>query len=293
MNENQIGKLNLLILRFKEHMEQMNFSPRTVADYPQQLNFFVEYLKTTDIADINNITKETVHRYQVHLYNYKNKRGNALSLGTQYSRLVCLKSLFKFLVKQGYFLYDPTSTVELPKCKRDLPKGIMTRKEVNHLLSQPDADTPLGLRDKAILEVLYSTGMRNAELRALTIYDVDTVNHEVRITNGKGGKDRVLPVGEIASKYVEAYLKTARQLLVDYAENILKKEKAETNTLFISKGAKKITPGNLIDLTKKYVKKAGVEKQITPHCVRHTCATHMLKCGANIRHIQELLAMAQ
>lgn len=289
MKQQQLNKLKLLILKFKENLEMEGFAERTVCDYPQRLKHFVEYLKSCDIEEISQIDKEVIHKYQLYLYNYKNKRGKVLSLNTQSGRLAALISFFRFLVKRNYFMYDPASCIELPKTKRDLPKGIMNRKEVNSILNRPNCDSALGLRDKAMLELLYSTGLRSAELRNLTVYDVDIQNKELRINHGKGRKDRVVPMGDIACKYVDEYMAIGRPELLKYSEEVLKYGKRKTNILFISKGAKRIQADNLIWIIKKYVKKSGLNKKVTPHSFRHTCATHMLKGKANIRHIQELL----
>jgi integrase/recombinase XerD len=196
---------------------------------------------------------------------------------------VPVKSFFRYLLKTNQILYDPTIDIELPPRKKNLPKDIMTKSEVFRVLNQPNPDTALGLRDKAILELLYSTGIRNQELRNLTIYDVDTVNNEVRINQGKGNKDRVIPLGEIASNYIEEYVRYARQKLLKDKEN---------KVLFITKNGFKINHANLIWLVNKYVQRAKIKKHITPHSFRHTCATHLLKNKASLRHIQELLGHA-
>lgn len=257
-----------------------NYSAKTISDYLNQLQFFLRYLQNANLEELSQIDKEAIHQYQLYLYNNQAK-GKSLSLETQYARLVPLKTFFRWLVKRGYFLYDPTTQLELPKRKKNLPKGIMTRKEINRILCQPDADNPLGLRDKAILELLYSTGIRNSELRSLTIYDADTSHGELRINQGKGRKDRIIPLGEIAAKYLETYLQNSRTELV--------KGKKENNLLFVSKNGQKITLANLLWLIEKYVQQARITKHITAHSFRHTCATHMLRGKSNIRYIQELL----
>lgn len=208
------------------------------------------------------------------------RKGKPLSLETQYARITPLKSFFRFLLKSNYILYDPTQEIELPKRKKNLPKDIMTKKEVFRLLSKPDPDTPLGLRDRAIMEVLYSTGIRSSELRTLTVYDIDYLNGDLRVVKGKNAKDRVIPIGEIAGNYVEEYIKHARpELTQDSGEK----------TLFLTKNGRPINHSNLIWIIKKYVKKAKLKKNITTHSFRHTCATHLLKNRAPIRHIQEIL----
>jgi len=270
---------NLLIAKFKEYMRSKGFSPRTIKDYPSQLNFFIRYLESCNIMQLNQITKEVILNYQMSLLT----QDKPISLETQYARLVVVKSFFRYLVKTNQILYDPASDLELPKRKKNLPRDIMTKKEVFRLLNQPNPDTPLGLRDKAILELLYSTGIRNQELRQLNVYDVDTTNNDARINQGKGKKDRIVPLGEIAASYIEEYIKYARGKLLN---------NKETNILFISKNGLPINHSNLIWIIKKYVKHAKIKKHITPHSLRHTCATHLLKNKASLRHIQKLLGHA-
>lgn len=289
MKEAQIDRFKFYLLKFKEHMVTVNFSVRTIEGYMSHLKFFMAYLQRSAVAELGQINREVAYQYQLNLHISHGKCGALLSLETQNARLVAVRSFFKFMVQRGYFLYDPTAGLQLPKRKKNLPRGVMSSKEVFKVLNQPDADTPLGLRDKAILELLYSTGIRNSELRHLALMDVDTVCREVRVRQGKGRKDRVVPLGEIAARYVEEYLRIGRPKLLAYAETILKKGRQEPAELFISKGGKKITSANLITLVTKYVKRAVIGKHITCHGFRHTCATHMLKGKASLRHIQQML----
>ena len=205
------------------------------------------------------------------------------SLQTQRGRLVALRSFFRYLVKSSQILYDPATELELPKTRKNIPRDIMSKKEILKILNQPDPDNVLGLRDKAILELLYSTGIRNQELRNLCIYDIDIANNYLRVTRGKGKKDRVIPLGEIAATYVEEYLNHSRPKLLN---------KEETNILFLTKHGRTMKNNGLIETIKKYAAKAKLEKHITPHSFRHTCATHLLKNNASLRHIQELLGHA-
>ncbi len=273
------SKLNLLVAKFQEYMDSQGFSDRTIKDYGYQLKFFLDYLEEVDIEDITQVTKETMHNYQMYLYSSERK-GKPLSLETQFARIVPVKSFFRFLLKNNLILYDPTQEIELPKRRKNLPSNIMTKKEVFKLLSKPDPDNPLGLRDRAILEVLYSTGIRNSELRNLTIYDVDFTNGDLRVVKGKNAKDRVVPLGEIAGSYVEEYIRNGRPHLT---------QGPGEKTLFLTKNGKRINHSNLIWMIKKYVKKAKIDKPITTHSFRHTMATHLLKNRAPIRHIQEIL----
>ena len=263
-------------VKFQEHMKALNYSPRTIRDYGFQLSYFMRYLESSNITEVGQITRDVVRNYQMGLLTQEKQ----ISLDTQRSRVVSLKSLFRYLFKTNQVMYDPTSDLEMPRRKKNLPRAIMTKKEIFTLLNQPDCDKPLGLRDKAILELLYSTGIRNQEIRQLTVYDVNTVEHDLNIRQGKGQKDRVVPLGEIASNYIDEYLKHGRPKLLNGQE---------TQLLFITKNGLPINHANLIWLVRKYVKRAKIDKNVTPHSVRHTFATHMLKNKAPLPHIQQLL----
>ncbi len=271
--------LKKYILKFQQYMKGLNYSPRTITEYGCQLNFFFKYLQTKGILNLNQITKEVILNYQMSLFSQE----RPLSLQTQLSRLFSMKSLFKYLMRTNQILYDPSYGLTLPKRSKRLPKTILTKKEVFRLLDKPNADTPLGLRDKAMLEVLYSTGIRNQELRQLIIYDVNTDSHDLMIRQGKGKKDRMIPLGEIASNYVDEYIQYGRPKLMGGKK---------TDLLFISKNGRAITAGNFIWILNKYVQLAKIDKKITPHVIRHTFATHLLKNNASLRHIQELLGHA-
>ena len=280
MKEDELNKVRRLIAQYREHLAMGNYAARTVHDYPCQLKTFVEFLSGEDVESVAEITPETISRYQTHLYERKKRRTEEpLSLRSQSFKLTVLRQFFRYLLDQDKIMTDPTRKLDMPRIKKGLPRTVMTGQEIRRILAQPDADTPLGLRDKAILELLYSTGMRNSELRNLKVYDVDTINREVRINQGKGRKDRVIPMGSIAAGYVEEYIQNARGNMV----------KGKTKLLFISKNGKQITPANMVWLVEKYARAAQIRKRITPHIFRHTCATHLLKQRASLRHIQELL----
>jgi integrase/recombinase XerD len=280
MEEEKINQVRLWVARFREYLRAMNYAERSQYDYPAQLKPFLSFLAVDDVDSLPAVTPETLHRYRMHLFHHKRKE-KLLSLATQGTRLVALKGFFRFLYKRGEVLVDPAAGLELPRGPRHLPRGIMTPPEVRRVLNEPDMDTPLGLRDKAILEVLYSTGIRNAELRALAVNDADILNQELHIRQGKGGKDRVVPLGEVAARIVNAYVKESRPRLL--------KGRPDTGHLFVSVGGRPLLAGNLVWAVCKYVRRAKLKKHVTPHAFRHTCATHMLRGRAGIRHIQELL----
>jgi integrase/recombinase XerD len=269
--------------RFTSSMRTRNFSEKTINDYRVHMNFFFRYLSSLHIDKISQVTRDVIQEYQTYLY-YFERAGKKLSFGTQYSKLTAVKSFFRFLVKEDYLPYDPSSAIELPKRRKNLPRGIMSVKEVIKVLETPSGGNPLSLRNRAILEVLYCTGIRNTELRCLTLFDVDMPNHQLRVRYGKGNKERIVPLGDIASRHIERYLTEGRPHIV--------REHPSQNLLFVSRHGKKLNASNLIWIVKKYIKKAKIGKDITPHCFRHSCASHMLKGKADLRHIQELLGHA-
>ena len=300
MNDEQISRINLLIMRFKEQMEAEGFTERSVEDYLEWLKYFVKYLQGTDVESLSDISRDTIHQYQMFLYNVKKKDGNPLSLGTQLCRLSIIRTFFRFLLRRGYLLYDPADSLELPRKEKVLPRTIMSKKEVFKLLSQPDCDTPLGLRDKTILEVLYSTGIRNSELTGLAVFDIDISNQELRVRQGKGRKDRALPLGGIAARYLDEYIRVARPHFIGMRDKYVlnkpgqnrDKLERENSLLFFSYIGKKLSRTVLSSMVRHYARKAKLTKRTTPHGIRHTFATHMLRGKASIRHIQEMLGHA-
>jgi integrase/recombinase XerD len=276
-----LEKLDCLLLKFKEQLKTKGFSERSIASYEQNVRYFLNYLKELEITNINEVDKRLLLQYQtfVHTETHKEK---PLSSSTQSVRLIAVRSFYSYLLKYGYILRDHSQDLNLPKQPNQLPRDILTKKEIGKLLSAPDLETPLGIRDRTILEVLYSTGIRTTELCNLTITDIDLNHGELRVNLGKGAKDRIVPLGEMASEYLELYLKESRPKLV----------KDHQNLLFITKNGEQIKRSYLSYIVKKHCQEAGLTKIISPHALRHTCATHLLKGKADIRHIQAILGHA-
>jgi integrase/recombinase XerD len=288
MQQSQRRRFVLLIERFLEQMRVLGWSPRTLDSYRSQLGFFLSYLDTeTDIEEITAVTPEALHAYQTWLYGFADEDGHGRSIATQAARLSAVRSFFRHLVRSDVLLYDPAAGLELPKRKGILPRSVLTKQEMARLLAAPDTTTALGLRDRAMLEVLYSTGIRNAELRALSVYDLDLDRGLVRINEGKNARDRVVPLGEVACTWLREYLTEARpKLLAARADG------ASEHMLFISKNGRALLPFGVIYPLRRHAKKAGIERPVTPHTLRHTFATHLLAGRADIRHIQAMLGHA-
>jgi integrase/recombinase XerD len=193
---------------------------------------------------------------------------------------VPLKSFFKWLARNNVILYNPASDLELPKLEKRLPRNVMNAAEAESVINQPDTTTPLGVRDRAILETLYSTGVRRMELVGLTLFDLDVSRGTVMVREGKGKKDRMIPIGERALAWIKKYLVDVRPTLVVPPDG---------GTLFLTVLGEPLSRNRLGELVREYVEKAGIVKKGSCHLFRHTMATLMLENGADIRFIQEML----
>jgi integrase/recombinase XerD len=272
--------LEILGEAFLEWLKVKAFTPATRKSYRIYVNKFLKYLESENIESPEAILPGTLYNYQTQLYYAKSKYGKPLSVLTQHNALVVVKTFFEFLLETDKIQMDPSSGLALPKKPQTLP-DTMTPEEIERLLEQPDCTSATGFRNRAIMEVLYATGMRNSELCSLEVYDVNLASEEIRIRFGKGGKERIVPIGEMAKEYLSEYLTMIRPRLI--------KAGAGEQTLFVSRSGRKINTTDLVMMVRKYAKEAGIGKRITPHTFRHTCATHMLQGGADIRYIQTLL----
>ena len=211
-------------------------------------------------------------------------RGKPLSFRAQHSRLVPVRMYFKWLTRQNALLWNPASELELPRLERRLPRYVLTADEAEAVLSQPDVSEPLGVRDRAVLEVLYSTGIRRMEVLHLSVFDLDEERGTLMVRQGKGKKDRMVPIGQRASAWVRRYLDEVRPGLV---------VPPDVGGLFLTTLGEEFSPHRLSQLVRGYVLAADVGKKGACHLFRHTMATLMLENGADIRHIQEMLGHAE
>ncbi len=288
MKKSKRRRFETMVSRFLEHTQTLGWSPRTLESYRSHLGFFLAFLDDeSDAENLTDVTPELLHTYQTWLYSATDKKGQGLAISTQAARLSAVRSFFRWLVKTEALLYDPAAGIRLPKRKGILPRKVLTKSEVKRLLDAPDVSTPLGLRDRAMLEVLYSTGIRNAELRALRIYDLDLEKELLRINQGKNAKDRVVPLGAFAVLWLREYLSDARPTLL-----ARRKSPEGLTTVFVSKNGCPLLPLGVIYPIRKYAEQAGIERRVTPHTFRHTFATHLLAGRADIRYIQAMLGHA-
>ncbi len=268
---------------YLEQLKARNYAEQTVSYKKMSLERFALWCGERGIVRLNEVTRPVLQRYQRHLYHSQTRGGRPLSAAGQVNRLMAVKGLFKFLTRENLLLYNPASELDLPRLEKRLPKDVLTAEEAELVLSQPDVEMPVGVRDRAVLELLYSTGMRRQELVNLERQNIDIARGIVAIRQGKGKKDRFIPIGERALLWLEKYLADVRS----------GHETTDIHTLFLDESGTKLDPHRISRAVRSYVEKSGVNKQGRCHLFRHTMATLMLENGADIRFIQQMLGHAQ
>ena len=261
-----------------------NYSPGTIEQRRDGLKTFLLWALERELKRASEITRPILESYQRWLWRYErpSKEGKAKRLGisTQRGRLGALKDWFSWLVRQNVLLSNPASELELPRMEKRLPAEALSLREVETILALPNLADPLGLRDRAILEVFYSCGLRRTELTNLQIHDLNRDRLTLQIRQGKGRKDRVIPIGVRALGWVERYLAEVRpRLQLDTREH----------ALFLTGYGGPFNPDVLSHQVATLIRKAKIGRLGSCHLFRHTCATHLLEGGADIRFIQQLL----
>jgi integrase/recombinase XerD len=277
------GSLYHHMLRYLEHLAERNFSVRTVEIRNEQLRYFIRWCDERGLTRPQQVDRPILEAYQRHLFHYRKKNGEPLAATNQHQRLNAIDHWLHWLTRQGHLLYNPAADLELPKVEKRLPKAFLSAQEAETVLAVPDAGSVLGLRDRAIMEVLYSTGMRRKEVAALTVQSIDPDRGTVMIRQGKGKKDRMVPIGERALAWVAKYQETARPELVMGGDE---------GILFLNSMGGRLGLGYLTMMIREYVDKAGIGKEGSCHMWRHTMATLMLENGADTRVIQAILGHA-
>ena len=286
------GGFHGYLVEFLDWTAARQFSVFTVKARRIELGYFVDWCEERSIQRPDEVTRAILERYRQHVFHYRTKSAEApLSFQTQAKRLISVRALFQWMARQHHLLYNPASELELPRQQQRLPRHILSVAEVEQVLNACDTTEPtgLGLRDRAMLEALYSTGMRRGELVNLRTDDVDLERGTLLIRQGKGNKDRVVPIGERACRWIEKYLYDVRP---DYIDG------EDSATLFLAKHGEAMQGKQLSVIVKKTIEIANLERfqdthpNAACHLLRHACATHMLENGADIRYIQALLGHA-
>ena len=269
--------------RYLEALAMRNYSPETIESRNSALYAFLQWCEPRGLTRPNEISKPILERYQRHLYAHRKEDGQPLSFGTQAGRLSRICGFFTWLAKQNHIPADPASGLERPRTGRRLPAQTLTADEAEQVLDQPDTSTLTGFRDRAILEVLYATAIRRTELCHLAVHDIDWARNVLWVRQGKGQKDRVVPLGERAKVWLETYRDKVRPQLV---------AGKEPSWLFLTRTGERIAPKKLSGRVSDYITRADLAKAGSCHMLRHTAATLMLEGGADIRYIQALLGHA-
>jgi len=258
-----------LIDKFLDHYWlSTGASNNTLSAYKSDLKLFDKYL---------NKSLLTVNGSDISAY-FKHRSSKALSSSTQARILTCLRTFYQYLVNTKQIDKDPSAKLTMPKIKQRLPI-FLNIAEVEKLLDSPDIKTIFGLRDRAMLELLYSCGLRVSELINLSFHNINLADEYIRIF-GKGNKERILPMGELAIEYLQNYENNSRKYL-------LKANK--TDSYFLSNRGSSMSRQNFFYIIKAYAKKAGIDKELSPHTLRHAFATHLVQSGADLRSVQLML----
>jgi len=267
------------LLQSYEEALWVRHAARTVPAYLADVGALLEWLEEHGI-ELQGVRTQDLHAYQADLLGARKTDGKPYSASLHTNRITAMKSFFRFLYRRGFLLQDPAAAVDYPRVEHRLPANVLTRQEARRIVEAPDRGTNASLRDRAILETFYATGLRVSELAKLTLQDVDTEERLLRVVQGKGGKDRNLPLTVAAAVAIEAYLQQARPRMCGARRSPL---------LFLAPRGGRMHTSTLNDVVHLWAKKVGIKRRVTCHTFRHSVATHLLKGGADIRHIQVLL----
>jgi integrase/recombinase XerD len=261
-----------------------NYSPQTIESQTKQLRYFHQFCGEEQIHKLDAVTREVVGIYQTRLHGYRKKDGTPLAISTQKQWLGAVKVFFVWLIRKGHLLANPASDLEMPRKEYRLPRVILSHSEVEMVLAVPNTGKRFGLRDRAILEVFYSTGMRRSEICNLNLADVDFGREIVCVRLGKGKKDRFVPVGKRALMWVEKYVIKSRPFLGATQDK---------DALFVGMQGRRVNPARLASHVHRIVLRSGVGKKGSCHLFRHAFATALLENGCDLSHIQAMLGHAK
>lgn len=270
--------------KFLAYSHVRNYSERTLEKYKKDLSYLFSFLEKRGIDRLDDVTKRDLIEYENEVYaSVRIKDGSPLAQSSKVGRVVALKSFYNFLSKTELIPYNPAATIDLPVVRNKKLREILTEEEAFRLLESAKGVNPIDIRNRAILELLYSTGIRAEELINVGIRDLDLEKEELRIRYGKGrlGKsERLVPVGRVAIEWLKIYAANVRPIL---------QKSDDAGYLFVTSNGRKLLINDPNRIVKMHARKIGIMRRIVCHSMRHSCATHMLKRGCDIRFIQELL----
>lgn len=270
--------------RYLAWLAATRYAGASIRSYGTDIKWFLRYLEERGIERIADVTAETLAEYSLHLREQRNTahKGEKIGLPHVAHRLFSIKRFFGWLAERMIILADPAEDLELPRLTVALPRTILTQKEAQRLVDAPDLKSPDGYCDRALLEVAYSTGIRSSELFRLKVSDFDPKNRTLFVKEGKGGKDRILPLPRIAAGYLKEYVGRVRPIFA-------KALKRDAGILFLTYNGSPLYPDGMTRTFKRTTKTAGIDKRVTCMVLRHSIASHLLENGMDIRYIQEFL----
>jgi integrase/recombinase XerD len=277
MNDN----LNELFFAFMEQMKVRRYAKSTLTEYSRYVGQFLEYLRSRSIIDLRQVTKDMLTAYQIGVIEFKDDKGRSYTTSTIGTKTRGVKRFFEFLEESNHILINPAEHIKEPRKETRLPRVVLTEDEARKILDQPNLSTPIGIRDRTILEVFYSTGIRLEELVNLTIFDCDLQGGMLRVNKGKMAKDRVVPVGKHAVRFLKEYITRIRPNLT--------KNNRTLRTLFVSRYGTPISWQVIGKMVGRCGQQAGVSKKVTAHVFRHTFATQLVRNGAEITAVQKMM----
>ena len=267
---------------YLKHLNILGRSDAFIKNVRYGLGNLTRFLENEDIYHIEDLNFEIFEDYQQDLAFYLTKKGRLMEIESQAKILSMVKGFTRYLKEKDYLVSDPAQRIKLPKIPMRLPKVILSKKEIKTLLAAQDIRTNTGYRDRIILEILYDTAIRRFEVAGIKLIDLDLEAGYIRI-KGKGNKQRVVPLSSRVCALVKNYILFIRSFFI--------KDK-DKGYLIAGRFGGQINLSTINDIVRECVKRSGIKKRATTHTLRHTCATHMLKNGAPIRHIQEMLGHA-
>ena len=265
------------IAGFKAYLKARRYQPVTIKYYLENVHLFLNWMASRNLPAFTAVTREHIQAYQKEIMDSP----KGYSMHTVHHRMRSVKRFFEYLVESGKLLTSPIEELILPPLGKRFPKNILTEAEMKKLLNTPNPSTRIGMRDRALLELLYSSALRRSGCVRLTIHDIDTKGGYLRVNQGKGRKDRIVPLGKKACRLVREYMTKVRPHHL--------KADSEERALFIGINGKALSANNLVALVKKHGRKAGIKTPVTVHGIRRSAATHMLRSGAHPMYVQKFL----
>ena len=281
-----VGGIEELLTEYRNAWIAEGNSTRALLSRLSHLRDFFRFAAAAGVERVTQVSTELIESYRCDLAERRSLRGRPYSADTQRTAVVVLRAFLRRLVRTGRLFVDPTRSLGLPAAPSRLP-DVLSRREMGRLLAAPDLATAIGLRDRAMVACLYETGVRVSELVGLAVADVDAEARTILVRYGKGRKDRVVAMGEVLGRMLAEYVREARPAFLELVTP--RRKLADPGALFLSLRGRGITANSVEYAMTRLGRKARIRKRVTPHVLRHTCATHLVESGADVRVVQELL----